>query len=74
MTASLRLIDLNALVDVSNYSSLETCIIWPCQRLCNSDSSSQLARSLSVCVCVSVFAHLTAVILGVSQGDKGPTE
>ena len=46
MTASPRLIDLNALVDVSNYGSLETRIIRPCQRLCNSHSSPQLAYSL----------------------------
>lgn len=57
MTASPRLIDLDALVDVSNYSSLETCIIRPCQSLCNSHSSSQLAYSLRLCVFVCVSAH-----------------
>lgn len=58
MTVSLRLIDLDALVDVSNYSSLETRIIRLCQSLCNSHSSSQLAYSLSLRVCKCVHTSL----------------
>lgn len=42
MTASAQLIDPDALVDVSNYSSLETCVIRPCQSSCKSHSSPRL--------------------------------
>lgn len=66
MTASPRLIDLDALVDVSNYSSLETCAIRPCRRLCNSHSSV-LSLTLYVCVCKSVHTPNCCDSQGVTR-------
>lgn len=64
------LTDLDALVHVSNYSSLETHIIRPCQSLCN--SSFQFAHSLTLWVWVNT--HLPNEIPLVSWCDQVTTE
>lgn len=61
MTASAQLIDPDALVDVSNYSSLETCVIRPCQSLCNSHSSPRLQPVTRSCMQAHVRTSPTRV-------------
>lgn len=61
MTASTQLIDPDALVDVSNYSSLETRVIRPCQSLCNSHSSPRLQPVTWSCMQAHVHTSPTRV-------------
>lgn len=71
MTASAQLIDPDALVDVSNYSSLETRVIRPCQSLCNSHSSPRLQPVTRSCMRAHVHTSPTSGPLVASEALRG---